>query len=165
VHQPRRALAARGGSRPRELAVETQPAAAAAPGLAVKVTPLLIQAAAPQAAGAQAVVRHYAKITVALPHSGHGALYNVEVHTGNPDAPVVVDTLSLFGHHTGGHGPLTFTVALGDTLRSLGRQKALRAGGTLHFRVRGESGHGHTERVAATGGGDVLVHGVTIEAH
>jgi tyrosinase len=161
VPGPTKSFAVRRGAAPRQIAAETQTAAAAAPGLALKVTAPLLQTAADRA------VRHYAKVTVALPHAGPGAEYTLEIHTGNPDAPILVEALSMFGHHAGGHGLVTFVVPVTTALQTVSRQKSLRAGGTLHFRVRSDDGAHHAADAAgaAPASRELQVLHVVIEAH
>lgn len=160
VPRPTRALTARRGSAPREIATEALPAAAGAPGLALRLAPTLLQT------GAQAGVRHYAKVTVALPHAQAGHDFTLEVHTGDPDAPILTDSLSLFGQHSGGHGPVTFVVAVTPALQAVARQKSLRQSGALHFRVLSDhAAHGGQPMATAPARRDLIVLDVNIEAH
>lgn len=99
----------------------------------------------------------FAKVTVELPHDERGALFEIRVHSGNPAAARVVDTVSLFGGHAAAHGPVTFTLALSGVLAELG---GVRADRPIYFQVvelgaePGMAGHAAAEVVS-----------VTVEAH
>jgi hypothetical protein len=101
----------------------------------------------------------FAKVTLDLPHGERGALIEIRVHSGNPAGARVVDTVSMFGGHSGTHGPVTFTVALSGVLAEL---DGLRADKPIFFQAfelggdHGSDGHG---------GGTVEIVSVTVEAH
>jgi tyrosinase len=161
---PRAALASAKSAAPRIVASEAQPLGLAAGGLKVLLPrPLL------QSAGMKSAPRHYAKVLAALPHGGPGAIYYVEVHSGDPANPVHVETISMFGHHSA-HGPIQLTVPITSALQAAQGRKALRQGDALHFRVLGQHAAGHGgHHLEATAAGrprtEARVLSVTIEQH
>ena len=155
----RAAAAPKSAAGPRLVATQSQ-APSAKGGLAVEITQPLARALAGRSTG-----RHYAKIIATLPHGGRGALYSVEVHTGNPADPVHVETISMFGHHAA-HGPIQLTIPVTAALQAAHSRKSLRQGDAVHFRVLSAAG-GHAVHAApgAHPRAEAQVLSVTIEQH
>jgi len=118
-------VASRGKPRRREIqSVNSKPAESAEPakaalGVLVTIPDTFLSVKRSLRQGPDAPLL-FAKVTLELSHAQRGAVFNILVHTGDPAKARLVDSVSLFGGHGGGHGPVTFTVALSDALVALG---------------------------------------------